>query len=815
VADHHLVPGKKFWTWGTGERGKMWEKILTETDGPYIELMVGAFSDNQPDYSWLQPYEVRTVKQYWYPVRRIKGVKNANLEAAVNLEWISEKNVQIGFNTTQDHEGAKARLESKGNKVYEEILNIGPSRPFFKKITLPSPVERESLSVVLLSPDGTELIKYQPLRKADKPIPEPVKPPPPPEDIPTTEELFHAGLRLEQFYSPVYEPDPYYEEILKRDPGNARANTALGILFLKRGMFDEAVKKFRKALERITHNYTSPKDGEASYYLGVALRAQKNFDKAYRAFYKATWNLAWSAASYYALAELACLRQDYKKALEFCDRSLARNAWNLKCLNLRTGILRRQGKIEEAEKLAKDVLEFSPLDFWAGNELYLVKSLSGLENEAEMLLSSLGKTMRDNTQSYLETAVDYGNCGFWEEAVEVLQRLCSRGEKGASTYPLVYYYLAYYSEKLGNKEEALKYYQKASRMPADYCFPFRLETAEILRRAQLVNPEDARAPYYLGNLYFDLQPGKALKLWEKSVSLDGGFYLSQRNLGMASARVVNDLDKAVRCMEEAVRLKPGEPRLYYELDLLYEAAQEPPKDRLKLLMDNHGAVKQRDDSYSREILLLVEIGDYSRAIKLLENFHFHIWEGGGRIHNVYVDAHLFRGYKFFQEKQYDKALQDYLRALEYPKNLEVGRPRHGGRAAQVFYYVGTAHEALGDLKKARNFYKKSAAQKRGLTELSYFQALSLEKLGKADEAADIFQRLIDLGNKRLEVSTSPDFFVKFGERQSEAKRQAQAHYILGLGYLGLGKTAEAEDKFKKAAELDINHVWTRHFLGLR
>ncbi len=62
VADHHIVPGKKFWTWGNGPRGRMWDHILTDDDGPYIELMVGAYSDNQPDYSWLQPFEAKSLR---------------------------------------------------------------------------------------------------------------------------------------------------------------------------------------------------------------------------------------------------------------------------------------------------------------------------------------------------------------------------------------------------------------------------------------------------------------------------------------------------------------------------------------------------------------------------------------------------------------------------------------------------------------------------------------------------------------------------------------------------------------------------------
>ena len=91
VADHHVVPGKKLWTWGNGPPAAQWDHILTDDDGPYIELMVGAYSDNQPDYSWLQPYEAKSFSMYWYPFRDIGGVKKANLDAAVNLDVAAGK----------------------------------------------------------------------------------------------------------------------------------------------------------------------------------------------------------------------------------------------------------------------------------------------------------------------------------------------------------------------------------------------------------------------------------------------------------------------------------------------------------------------------------------------------------------------------------------------------------------------------------------------------------------------------------------------------------------------------------------------------
>ena len=86
IGDHNIVKGAKLWEWGSGTKGQATEAILTETDGPYVEIMVGAYSDNQPDYSWIRPYEVKEWEQYWYPIKGMKGFKNANLEGAVNLE---------------------------------------------------------------------------------------------------------------------------------------------------------------------------------------------------------------------------------------------------------------------------------------------------------------------------------------------------------------------------------------------------------------------------------------------------------------------------------------------------------------------------------------------------------------------------------------------------------------------------------------------------------------------------------------------------------------------------------------------------------
>jgi len=414
--------------------------------------------------------------------------------------------------------------------------------------------------------------------------------------------------------------------------------------------------------------------------------------------------------------------------------------------------------------------------------------------------------MRDELQNYLELAVDYGNCGLWDEAIDVLSRMASSTEKKPSTFPLIYYYLGYFWEKKAESEKASKYAELANSMPPDYCFPFRLESIAVLRWAESVNPKDARAPYYLGNLLFDLQPEKAIEEWEKSKKLDGSFSIVHRNLGLAYARVKNDVSKAVTCLEKALACNKNDPKLYFELDQLYEANGTSPQLRLRLLEKNHKIVEQRDDALSREIELLVQAGRFDRALELLSTHHFHVWEGGGEIHNVYVDAHLFRGQDFFRTKKYRQALKDFEAALEYPENLEVGKPYVGGRFEEIFYFVGTAYEALGNGDKAKSFYENALASKSGWSDLSYYQGLALRKLSREQEAINVFDGLVQFAKSQIEASPSMDFFAKFGEKQSVKIQQARAHYLLGVGYLGLGKRTEAKTEFQIAIELNINHT---------
>lgn len=814
VANHHVVCGAKLWEWGTGTYGRAWDKVLTDEDGPYAELMVGAFSDNQPDYSWIKPYEVKTFKQYWYPVREIEGFCYANLHGALNIELKPDRTAFFGVHASSARPDARVILTVRDETtLVDRTLYIGPDRPLTGKVEVPKGIKRTDLRLYVRSAEGDELMAYQPVEQppVDE-LPEKVKAPPKPEDVATIEELYLTGLRVEQIHNPSVDPVDYYREAVRRDPGDSRSNTRLAIGYNKRGMYAEAEKHLRAAIRRISHAYTRPVNTQAYYQLGLALRAQNRPHEAYDSFYRATWDSAFHSAAYYQLAELSCRKEDFAAALRQLDRSLSTNSLHTKALNLKAAVLRRLGRLAEAEAVAAAVLAIDPLDFWAMCELGLAQRARGKRQAADAALGRAKDKVQADVQTRLELAADYIGPGMWNEAVGVLRRPATHPP---AVHPMQYYFLGYVYHQIGLPTAARKWFAAASELSSQYCFPFRLEAIDVFDAALAANPSDARAHYYLGNLLMDLQPDRAIEYWEKSRALDDKLTTVHRNLGWAYYRAKGDLGKAIECYERALKCERLDPRLFLDLDALYEFANVLPQRRMAALEANHDVVVKRQDSFAREITVLVLVGRYDRAIGYLEDNFFHAEEGREGIHDVYVDAHLLRGLELLDSGRAADALRHFRAAAEYPENLSVGRPQNDPRAAQVAYCTGKAQQALGNAVAAKQSYTAAAGQ-QGTSrwpQARFCQAMSLVNLDRKDEAAKIFDELIRTGDDRMSRGASADFFAKFGGQQTKKANTAQAHFIRGLGLLGSRQPEKAKQELQQAVKLNLSHVWAKYHLA--
>lgn len=803
-ANHHISPGKKQWTWGNHEFGYAWERNLTDEDGPYIELMAGVFTDNQPDFSFLAPGETKSFSQYWYPIREIGPAQRATLDAAVRLTK-SEGSVQVGVCVTQSFLQASVRLEAAKQSVLAWTRDLTPASPLVETAPLPSEALQADLALVVETRDGRELIRCDSALPSERVSPGPATEPPSPGKTPNGDELFLIGVHLEQYRHATRSPDAYWHEALRRDSGDSRSNNALGLFHLRRGEFAQAEGYFRRAIERLTKRNPNPHDGEPYYHLGLTLRYLGRDDEAYNAFYKATWNQPWISAAHLALGELDAKRSAWSMAMEHLRASLRVNVENLNARNLAVVVLRKLTRQEESDRLLRETLAFDPMDSWAR---YLEGSLPS-----------------DN-QMLLDLALDYARAGLHSEAAEVLGHADLNRTDGS--LPVVLYALAYFHRQAGDARAAEAAYFEASKAPPDYCFPSRLEELLLLQVAISANGRDARAAYYLGNLLYDRRRHReAIALWEQSARLDPSFSTVWRNLGIGYFNVLRNTERARGAFDKALESDPGDARVLYERDQLWKATGEVPMRRLAELGKFLRLVAQRDDLSVELATLYNQTGQHEKALALIQSRRFQPWEGGeGLVLGQHVCAHLALGRRALAEGDPAKALQFFRAALDCPENL--GEAKHFlANQSDVYYWLGIAFDAMGDALSARLWWERAAKDRsdfqemtiRSFSEMTYYNALALKRLDQAEEAEKLLRSLQSYAQELTQQKVKVDYFATslpamlLFEDDLLKRNRITATCLEAQASLGLGNRTRAHQLITQLVELDPNHPLARDLLA--
>lgn len=812
VANHHVSPGKKQWTWGNSDFGQAWDRNLTDEDGPYIELMCGVFTDNQPDFSWIMPYEERTFNQYFMPYRDLGMVKNASKDAMVNLEFEDGKAI-VKVYTTGIYPKMSIRLEGKGIVYLVEIIDSSPEGSFEKTIVVEGNLKPEDFLLSVNDQSGKLLVSFRPESPIHKPVPEAAKPAKLPHEIESIEQLYLTGLHLEQYRHATFNPIDYYLEALRREPADVRCNNAMGLLLFRRGQFVKAETYFREAIKTLTQRNPNPYDGEPFFNLGLSLRFQGCNDEAYDAFYKAVWNVAWQDAGYLNLAQLACVKNDWEDALELINHSLIRNWHNHKARHLKAAILNKLGKKEESLKWIEDSLKLDGFNHGLLFEKYLV-------GEVEQTRYQMKKLMAGNVHTYMEYAIDYAMAGMFEEA----QQLLALGiDIQDSVYPMAWYFMGWFAAQTGDNKKATACFIKADSMKPDYCFPNKLEEVLALQCAIRMNPKAAKAYYYLGNFWYGArQYSEAIQCWEQSRDLDKSFPTVRRNLSLAYYNKQGNSAKALSELEYAFKLDTSDARILMELDQLYKKLGRSYQSRLELLEKYPDSVDYRDDLYLERLSLYNMTDNSRKALESIMQRAFHPWEGGeGKVTGQYLFSHTELAKKAFVQKEYDKAIE-HLKATEnYPHNLGEGK-LPGAQENDINYWMGCAYEGLGDAASARLYWEKASV---GLNEPSaamfyndqqpdkiFYQGLALLKLGQAEKASDCFNKLKKHGESHLSDEFKVDYFavslpdLQIWDDNLNRRNEIHCRYLIGLGLLGLGQTKEAADQFAMILLMDINHA---------
>ena len=676
VASRHISPGKKYFTWGNGPFGHQWQRNLMDDTGEYLELMAGAFTDNQPDFSWIMPRETRTFSQFWFPIQEIGPMKNANTSGAVNLETRAGK-ARVGVYTTELFSSAHVLLSGPAGILLEETVDLAPGAAYLREVALLDGTQETDLLLQVIDQDGAEIIRYVPEKPWDGSMAEPYQAPAKPAEISSIEELFLIGLHLEQYRHPVFPPEPYWQEGLRRDAGDSRCNLALGKLALQRGDFTKAETHLRAAVTRLISRNPNPYDGEALYQLGLVLKYQGNLDEAYDFLYKATWNAAWQSPAYYTLAQIDCLHGDWSRALNHLDRSLQTNVQQLQARSLKAAVLCRLGRCVEAGRLVEETIGIDPLDAWVRFESYQTADQAGKAELAIQCLEDYKRAVRLDAQLALDLVYDLTNAGLWAEATTALSivkdsivALDTKDGGKTDIHPMILYTLGWIHEQKGEKSTAEFLYGQGAKASPEYCFPFRLEEMIVLRAVLAANPQDARASYYLGNLLYDKkQHAEAVRLWKEAARLEPGYAVSWRNLGLAAFNLDRDPAAAEEYYNHALAANPRDPRLLLELDQLRKRKACPPEERLALLDRYSALIPQRDDLTMEWAALNNRLGRPEKVLDVIARRSFHPWEGGeGSIGQQYCLAHWLLGHQAMESNDPGAALDHFQQGLKLPRH---------------------------------------------------------------------------------------------------------------------------------------------------
>ncbi len=818
VASHHVSPGKKQWTWGNGDFGRAWDRNLTDDDGPYIELMAGVFTENQPDFSWLMPYEEKEFTQYFLPYRELGVVKNASKDVLMNIEADEEGGAWLRIFATSRQKLTVAVLS--GEKViFKKEIHVSPEEIFSAKIALPG-TGMEDISVEI-SKNGRHLLSWSPEPDEIRPIPEAAEAALLPSEIKTNEQLYLTGLHLEQYRHATYNPLDYYEEALRRDPLDVRCNNAMGLWYIRKGRFSRAEEYLRRAVKVLKKRNPNPYDGEPLYNLGLSLLFQGKTGEAYDMFYKSTWNAAWQDAGFLSCARISTAYGNNEDALYETGRALVRNWHNHQARALRCALLLRMGRREDAIALADESLKADLFNFGA----LFVRWLA--DGSAETL-SRFKSLLRGDAHNYSEVALDFVAAGLYD----IAEKVWSVAMEENAMAPMSWYYLGWSQLLAGNTEEADTAFAKGSSADPYCCFPNRLEAILALRAALERNPEDAMAHYYLGNIYYDKrQYDIARSEWEDAARLRPEFPTAWRNLALVYFNKSGEQEKARECMERAFALDRTDSRVLMELDQLYKRLRLPHAERLSFLLDYPELVDSRDDLTLELITLLNLTGKYQEAKERLDARTFHPWEGGeGKVPAQYQSARVGLARQAMTEGRCSDAICLLEECLQYPHHLGEGK-LYGAQENDFYYLMGLAYDAEGKEEKARECWIKAT---EGPTEPApalyyndakpdkiFYAGLAFRALGMEDKARSYFNRLADYGRQHYHDKVVMDYFavslpdLLIWEDSLDSRNRVHCLYMLALGCAGLGDKKKAKRYLEEAAAIDSNHqgiIMVRPFL---
>lgn len=707
-ASYDDKPGKKIWIWGLSEQGMIWEDLLTDSNGQYIEYQAGKLFNQAAHSSTFTPFkhqeftpfDTDIMHEIWFPLKGTKGMVAASKHAVLNIEQQGEKLTLRLSPLCPLNE--KLIVKTKEGEIFKKKINLSPLELVEETILLPPKTE---FTVEL----GDKLLSYNSNYKeslTDRPVL--------PNDKFNWESaygLYCKGLELEK-QRRYTEAHTAYIASLEKEPSYAPALNRLSLSYYRKQNLSEALENVKRSLAINTY------DGLANYLYGLINEDLKNINKAKSGYSIASQDVSYRTASYTSLARIFMAEQKWQEALEYIEKALSFNSNNIAALKMQALLYRQTHLPQKAKKVLNRIYNTDATSLFYHFELFMLGMLQAQDVQQQV-------TNELPAESYLELAAEYLSYGAKHESRELL--------KLSPGHPIVTLWLAYLDQE--HQQEKLN---EMLEMPADMIFPHRKETATILRYFAKENPH-WKLKYYLALQRWSTDnPQEAKELFlECNDEPDFiPFYLAKlklfpenKSLKKQTLSHANTIDKS------NWRLQLAWINYYQEIGDLTTASQ-----KAKALFESRPEMSSLGMLYAR---ILLDSKKYEQCAMFLKDFKVLPFEGATEGRIIYHEVYIRQALKAYLNKDYNSAIQYAQNAKKWPKHLGVGKHYDVDERLDN-YLLANAHQKQGDIEKANQYFTQIMKHRTPeyLNESSklYLQLRVLQNFEKHEMLEELLQK---------------------------------------------------------------------------
>lgn len=628
------IPGKKLWIWNLSRAGGIWEDLLTDTDGQYVEYQSGRLfvqyfpgKENPISQATFDPHLTDQWTEVWFPVKGIRGIKEASPFGAMNVIEL-EDSIEVYVNSFKA--ASTQVVLTKSGKSLSQSLEAQPSGSYV--LSFPKHIGNYSVAI-----PGLELYyKKQPeLIKRSFNNPENIL------KKNTLEKTFLKAKDAQRFreFSLAVE---LLTSIIKEDPTHLSARMELSSLYYRNGMYEKALPVANKGLQFDAYH------NGLNYTIGLVYMAKRDWINAKEHLGWAARSFTYRSSANALLAQICIIQKKYNDAKHYNDIALKFNTDNINALSQKAMLYRIMGDNTSAFNAIKEIEAIDPINHFSAYE----KVLLNVTDQENFINSHQSEFPH---QTFIELALFYFNRNFYNKAIQILEM--------GPNHLLNSLWLAY----LKQDPKAITSLDEKS---IAFVFPFRNESLEMLDWI-VKNSSSWKAKYLKGiNLLGRNQTEKGLQIFKAlgSKPSDPLFYYIR---GMLFKK--HQISGYKKDLNYAYSQSPNNWRFAFSL------AEDHFESGMALAcMKIIRKVYQQDkDNYFAGMLLaqsLNNLKQFNKTIDLLKDIRILPYEHASEGRKIYSKAYVGSALQYIEKNQNNQAQSMLETALLWPEHIGVGKP---------------------------------------------------------------------------------------------------------------------------------------------